>query len=38
MMECMGGAMIWGMGALALLVVAVLVLAIAALAKYVFAG
>ena len=41
MMECMfggGGAMLWSMGAVALLAVAVLVLAAAALAKYVFAG
>jgi hypothetical protein len=38
MMECMGGAMMWGTGIVALLVVAALVLAVAALAKYVFAG
>jgi len=33
-----GGAMLWCMGAVALLVVAALILAVAALAKYVFAG
>jgi hypothetical protein len=37
-MECMSGAMMWGVGAVALLVVAALILAVAALAKYVFAG
>jgi hypothetical protein len=37
-MECMAGAMMWGVGAVALLVVAALILAVAALAKYVFAG
>jgi len=41
MMECMfggGGAMFWGMAAAGILLVAVLLLAVAALAKYVFAG
>ncbi|HEX8167293.1 MAG TPA: hypothetical protein VF601_16100 [Beijerinckiaceae bacterium] len=40
MMECMGlgSAMMWGMGALGILILAVLVMAVAALGKYVFAG
>ena len=40
MMECMfgGGAMFWGMAGAGILALVVLVLAAAALAKYVFAG
>jgi 4-amino-4-deoxy-L-arabinose transferase-like glycosyltransferase len=39
MMDYMaGGAMMWGMGLLGLLTIVVLVLAIAALAKYLFSG
>ena len=38
MMDQMGGMMMWGMGLLWLLVVIVLVLAIAALLKYLFSG
>ena len=34
----MGGGMMWGMGLIALLIVVVLVLGIAALAKYLFFG
>jgi hypothetical protein len=36
--QMMGGGMMWGMGLLWLLVVVVLVLAIAALVKYLFFG
>ena len=36
MSQMMGGGMMWGMGLLGLLVVAVLVLAAAALVKYLF--
>lgn len=36
MMHGMGGGMMWGMGLLWLLVIAVVVLAIAALVKYLF--
>ena len=38
MMDQMGGMMMWGMGLLWLLAVIVLVLAIAALLKYLFSG
>jgi len=38
MMECMmGGGMFWGMAAIGVLILAALALAVAALAKYVFA-
>ncbi|MDW3208181.1 MAG: hypothetical protein RLW87_21015 [Alphaproteobacteria bacterium] len=36
MMDCMGGMMMWGMGLVGLLVVALLVLGIAGLIKYLF--
>lgn len=38
MMDCMmgGGAMMWGMGLVSLLVIVVLLLAVAALVKYLF--
>lgn len=38
MMDGMSGGMMWGMGLVWLLVIAVLVLAAAALIKYLFAG
>ncbi len=38
MMDCMGGMMMWGMGLVGLFVVALLVLGIAALIKYLFVG
>ena len=38
MMECMTGGMMWGMAGIVLFALAALVLAVAALAKYVFAG
>jgi len=38
MMDGMGGMMMWGMGFLWLLVIVLLVLGIAALVKYLFAG
>lgn len=36
MMACCGGAMMWGMGLAALLVILLLVLGVAALVKYLF--
>jgi hypothetical protein len=36
MMACCGGAMMWGMGLVGLLVILLLVLGVAALAKYLF--
>jgi hypothetical protein len=36
MMACCGGAMMWGMGLVALLVILLLVLGVAALVKYLF--
>ena len=38
MLDQMGGMMMWGMGLLGLLTIVVLVLAIAALVKYLFSG
>jgi hypothetical protein len=38
MNDMMGGGMMWGMGLIALLIVAVLALGVAALVKYLFFG
>jgi hypothetical protein len=38
MIDHMTGAMMWGMGLLSVLIIAVLILAIAALVKYLFFG
>jgi hypothetical protein len=38
MMDCCGGAMMWGMGLVGLLVILLLVLGVASLVKYLFSS